>query len=183
MKNDIKNETSENKQLQNFPQTNVYFDEVEDWDDTRELIEKNAISRYNEELKNIFSSLSDQDKARDDIESSKSFDEITERYKLDAEVIHSFTDTVKEDRKLKKGYAISLIIIFIVQLFVFHFIFILNGCGVLKFNDSTLNIYVGGSIIEVIALIKIIVQYLFKDNISQSIDSILDKNKIKKDKK
>lgn len=182
MKTNVQHKILKKRYSQGFPQEEFYFDEVGDRDDTRELIEKTKNNCYSKKLENIFLSLQDKDKAKDDMEDSQPFDEVTERYKLDAEVIHSFTDTVKEDRTLKKGYAISLIIIFVVQLFVFHFIFILSGCKILKFNDSTFNIYVGGSIIEVIALIKIIVQYLFKDNISQSIDSILEKNKIKNDK-
>ncbi len=49
--------------------------------------------------------------------------------------------------------------------------------GLLTYTEKTLNIYVGGGLIEVISLIAIIVKYLFKDNISLSLNSILEKNK------
>lgn len=130
-------------------------------------------------LDNIFSSVKTEDKAKPE-EKSENLDERIERFKLDSEVIHTFTDGIKGDRKLKNGYAIILITIFIVQLVVFNGVFILCGCKILRYDATTLNIYITGGIIEVVALIKIIVSYLFKDNMTESLKSILEKNKTDK---
>ncbi len=130
-------------------------------------------------LDSIFSSVKIEDKAKPE-EKSENVDERIERFKLDSEVIHTFTDGIKEDRKLKKGYAIVLIVIFILQLVVFNAVFILCGYKNLKYDATTLNVYIAGGIIEVVALIKIIVSYLFKDNMTESLKSILEKNKADK---
>lgn len=130
-------------------------------------------------LDDIFSSVKKEDKAKPE-EKAENVDERIERFKLDSEVIHTFTDGIKGDRKLKKGYAITLIVIFIIQLLVFNVIFVLCGREILTYNTTTLNIYITGGIIEVVALIKIIVSYLFKDNMTESLKSILEKNKTDK---
>lgn len=130
-------------------------------------------------LDDIFSNVKKEDKAKPE-EQAENVDERIERFKLDSEVIHTFTDGIKGDKSLKKGYAITLIVIFIVQLAVFNIVFILCGCGKLSYNTTTLNIYITGGIVEVVALIKIIVSYLFKDNMTESLKSILEKNKTDK---
>lgn len=154
-----------------------YIDEL---DDTTELYFNK--DKYNNELKDIFQSVDEKNKIKEENNTKPvSLDEASERLKLDQETVHAFTDGIKQDRKLKKEYATKLIRIFSLQLVIFNAIFILCGRGILKYSDTTLNIFITGCLIEVIALIKIIVSYLFADNTSQSLNNILEKNKVKKD--
>lgn len=129
-------------------------------------------------LSDIYSSLREQDLAKDKEEvKSESIDEAVERLKLDTEVIHSFTENAQDDRALKKKYAKILIWLLFIQLVFFNGIFILCGLGILNYTEKTLNIYIGGGLLEIISLVAIIVKYLFKDNISLSLNNILEKNK------
>lgn len=56
-------------------------------------------------------------------------------------------------------------------------IFILKGCGVLSYSDSTFNIFISGGIAEVFVLVRVIVKYLFKDNLTNALNTILENNK------
>lgn len=131
-----------------------------------------------DELSKIYGSLKETDSVKEkEHYNSESLDETVERLKLDSEVIHSFTANAADDRKLKTKYAKVLIIILGVQLIFFNAIFVVCGLGKLNYPESILKLYVGGGLLEIISLVAIIVKYLFKDNISLSLNSILEKNK------
>lgn len=159
----------------------VYIDNL-DYDDENEDFSKtwNDVYYRNtiDELSNIYNSLKDEQSVQEpDIHNSESLDEATERLKLDGEAIHSFTENVKSDIALKNKYASKFLWIFIIQMAVFYGVFIAVGLGILKFDELTLRLFVSGGFIESIAIIKIIVQYLFQDNFSKSLSDILEKNK------
>lgn len=129
-------------------------------------------------LSDIYSSLREQDiaKEKEDVK-GESIDEAAERLKLDTEVIHSFTENAQEDRNLKKKYAIILVWLLFIQVIFFNSVFILCGLGILNYSEKILEIYIGGGLIEIVSLVSIIVKYLFQDNISVSLNNILEKNK------
>ena len=159
----------------------VYIDNL-DYDDENEDLSKTWNDVYYRntinELSNIYNSLKDEQSIQEPtIHDSESLDEAAERLKLDGEAIHSFTDNVKSDIALKNKYASKFLIIFAVQMIVFYGVFIAVGLNKLKFNEFTLRMFITGGFVESIAIIKIIVQYLFQDNFSKSLSDILEKNK------
>ena len=143
---------------------------------TQQIINKN----YDSQLRGIFKNLDNNNVMVGDKHESLPIDETKERLLLDSDVIHTFTGVIEKDQDLKSKYAKWLIIIFVIQLVAYNLIFILVGLHVLKFSEVTLDLYIGGGILEVIATIKIIVSYLFKDNITESLKNILEKNKSNK---
>ncbi len=130
-------------------------------------------------LNEIFSKVKDKNKLKTE-ESPVPLNERMERFKLDEEVIHTFTKTIEKDIELKKSYAEKLISIFFLQLVLFNVIFILCGFGILKYSDFTLQLFTGATIVELVTMISIVVKYLFQDNISKTLKDILEKNKIDK---
>ena len=156
------------------------FDDEDDYDDTNELAIKIIDDKYTKKLTDIFNSLKKDEAVKDEKVKTESLDEAKERLLLDSEVIHAFTDSMKEDQKLKKIYASILLVVFIVQIIAFNVFLAFIGLGILDFDNSTLNIYIIGAILEMIFLIKIIVSYLFKDNITIPLSNVLEKNKTNK---
>ena len=55
----------------------------------------------------------------------------------------------------------------------------MKGREVLNFSDSTFNIFISGGIAEIFVLVKTIVQYLFKDDLSELLKIILKANNYK----
>lgn len=172
-----------NKNFSNDYEENACALDLEDYNEDEDFDEQKLFSTYFykkniDELTNIYDSLDSESSITKDTEmKAESIDETVERFKLDSEVIHSFTDNAKDDRELKKKYAFWLITILFIQMIIFNGIFIFNGLGKLTYTETVLNIYIGGGLIELISLVTIIVKYLFKDNISSTLNSILEKNK------
>ena len=107
---------------------------------------------------------------------SKSIDEVTEKWNMNRRILRIYEKGMEEDQDLRKTYAKILIGILIFTLIVLIVVFILRGADVLKYSDTTFNIFVTGGIAEVFLLIKTIVKYLFKDNLTQPINIILENN-------
>lgn len=162
---------------------------------TKDLLDKSVVSEdfeedidatYNDlyyrttidKLSQIYGSLEEEKLVREnEYPEKESFSEAKERLQLDSEVIHSFTANVDEDRKLRKGYAKILIWLLFIQLLFFNGVFVACGLEKLAYEESTLRLYIGGGLLEIVSLVAIIVKYLFKDNVSMSLNSILEKNK------
>ena len=150
----------------------------------KEVNDENALEvfedkEYEKKLSNIFLTLKNKQKYDDDIKETYSLEEASVRLDLDTKAINAFINEAKQNSELKKVYAIILLLIFILQLIAFNTIFILAGLNILAFTETTLNVFVTGGLIEVIALITIIVKYLFNDNITESLNNILKNNKKK----
>ena len=156
------------------------FVDTDDYDDTNELAIKVIDENYTKELTDIFDSLKKDEAVKDEKVKRESLNEAKERLLLDSEVIHAFTNNMKEDQKLKKIYASILLVIFIIQIIAFNAFLVFIGLGTLNYDNSTLNNYIIGAILEIIFLIKIIVSYLFKDNITIPLSNVLEKNKTNK---
>ena len=154
-----------------------YFNDYDYSDDTNELIKKINDEKSIKKLTDIFDSLKNGEKLKDEKVKTESLDEAKERLVLDSEVIHTFTKGIESDQKIKRIYAFILLGVFIAQVVAFNVFFILVGMNILNFDNSTLNIYIVGAFLEIIFLIKIIVSYLFKDNITIPLSNVLEKNK------
>lgn len=98
------------------------------------------------------------------------------KWEMNNTIIGLFKDNIKRDQKLRLIYAIILIAILVFDLFALVTIFVLAGCGVLNYSDVTFNLFITGGIAEVFVLVKVIVEYLFKDNLTNALNIILENN-------
>ncbi len=109
-------------------------------------------------------------------ENTKPVDEVSKKWNMNDRIIELFAENMSKDQKLKERYAIILIIILAIQLVALIAIFIFKGCDILHYSDSTFNIFISGGIAEVFVLVRVIVKYLFKDNLTNSLNIILENN-------
>ena len=117
-------------------------------------------------------------------EDTKPIDEVTKKWNMNDRILELFSDTIERDQELKEKYAIILIIILCIQLIALITVFILKGCELLTYSDTTFNIFISGGIAEVFILVRVIVKYLFKDNLTNALNTILESNnKIRHSKK
>lgn len=167
------------------------FDNYDDMTNVSELIKNDKIKKeYTQALNNIFRSLNSKntntknefdnsDVEIDEIKSSEerqSFDEVQEKLKTHSQVREAFSNNAKTDRILKIIYGIILLILLVLEIVVVNVIFILGGLGILQYSDITFDIFIGGSLIEVVLIVKIVVKYLFTDNITKPLNSMIDHN-------
>ena len=115
----------------------------------------------------------------EDQENAKAIDENTKKWNTNDKVLELFAVKINKDTELKGKYAIILISILIFQLIVLNILFVLKGREVLNFSDSTFNIFISGGIAEIFVLVKTIVEYLFKDDLSELLKIILKANNYK----
>lgn len=111
-------------------------------------------------------------------------DEASRKWKMNDQILELFTDNIERDQDLKEKYAIILIIILAIQLLALITIFVLKGYGILVYSDSSFNLFITGGIAEVFVLVRVIVKYLFKDNLTNALNIILENNnKVKSNEK
>lgn len=103
-------------------------------------------------------------------------DEVEKKWNMNEKIINLFANNMEKDQKLRETYAVILIIILTIMLVALITIFILVGLGILKYSETALNIFVTGGIAEVYVLIRTIVKYLFKDNLTNALTIILENN-------
>ncbi len=101
-------------------------------------------------------------------------DEATERWNMNRTILRLYEKGMQEDQKLRKTYAKILIGILIATLISLIVLFVLRGVNVLNYSDTAFNIFVTGGIAEVFLLIRTIVKYLFKDNLTQPLNTVLE---------
>ena len=109
-------------------------------------------------------------------EKNNTIDEVSNTWSLNAKVTELFETKIKSDTKLKRRYAMALIILLIVMVIALNVWFVLKGLGILNFSDSTFNIFITGGLAEIFVWVKIIVKYLFDDNLTDLLKLILDRN-------
>lgn len=112
----------------------------------------------------------------DEPNDNKPIDELSKKWSMNERILNLFSDNIERDQSLKEKYAIILIIILAIQLVALITIFILKGCNVLVYSDSTFNLFITGGIAEVFVLVRVIVKYLFKDNLTNALNIILENN-------
>lgn len=144
---------------------------------------KNTLNDFKkEEVLSFFAKLDKTDKVNSEVTSKpKTIDEASKKWDMNDKIVTLFKDNIEKDNKLKGKYAIILIFILVLQLTALNVWFFLKGRGYLNFSDSTFNIFVTGGIAEVFILVRVIVKYLFKDNLSDALNIILENaNKYKR---
>lgn len=151
-----------------------------DGEDYDEMYNSIANEEYIRKLDDLYTKIKPKSKIKYEEEQSKSLDEARTRVELDSKAINTFCDVIDKDTKLKKIYAIVLLVMLGLQLIATNVIIIFFGAGILYFSDKVFNLYISGSLIEIIGLVLIIVKYLFKDNITNSLKNILINNKSNK---
>lgn len=118
-----------------------------------------------------------------DEKEEKPVDEVSKKWNMNERILELFADNIENDQELKEKYAIILIIILAIQLIALITIFVLKGCGILSYSDSTFNLFITGGIAEVFVLVRVIVKYLFKDNLTNALNIILENNNQVKQKR
>nr|DAJ23386.1 MAG TPA: hypothetical protein [Caudoviricetes sp.] len=113
-------------------------------------------------------------KEKNDI--TKTVDEISKKWKMNERIIELFANNIEQDQKLRSRYAKILIRILSVELIALILIFVLKGLGKLNYSDSTFNIFISGGIAEIFVLVRLIVKYLFKDNLTEALKIIITMN-------
>lgn len=91
-------------------------------------------------------------------------------------IIELFERNIEKDQTLWFVYAIILVTILGIELIALVTIFILAGCGILSYSDTALNLFITGGIAEIFVLVKVIVEYLFKDNLTETLKIIITSN-------
>lgn len=94
--------------------------------------------------------------------------------KIRETILHLYEFESKNDSKLKKTFAIIILIILIGQLIITYTIFILIGLKILKFSELTINILISATLLETYGLINVILKYLFNHDLKQLLLNILD---------
>ena len=105
---------------------------------------------------------------------------IQERAKHHRTIVAAWKSQQDQDRKMRKTYANWLMGTMSVQVFVINVIFVLIGCGVLKFEQWTANTFVMATFAEISGLVLLVVKYLFPattDRILDLIDRFKEKGK------
>ncbi len=114
----------------------------------------------------------------------KPYDENRARWNANNKIVDLYSKNASKDRDLKDKYAKSLIRILVIQLIITYIIFGLAGAGIFKYDKYVLNIFITGSLLETFAVIKTVVENLFNNNLSDSLNIILkNSNSTSSDKK
>ncbi len=115
-------------------------------------------------------------------EESISYDEAEARMKITKDTADEFLKNARSDRKWKSVYAFVLLATLIIQIYWLNKIFLNVGQKVLSYEESTFNIYITASLVEVIAIVKLVVKHLFHNNISASFKNVLEQSKVRNGK-
>ena len=130
-----------------------------------------------ENIKRIFDSKDKVSELNENTnENIRPINEINKKWDMNDKIVDLFTDNIYKDQKLRQKYAVILIRILSFELVALILIFIFKGLGVLNYSDSTFNIFITGGIAEVFVLVRVIVKYLFKDNLTNALNIILENN-------
>lgn len=145
---------------------------------SKKVVKNNVENNVENYINDIFKKLNNNQKITtlEKSNKSKTIDEVTKKWNMNDKIVELFKEKIEGDNKLKGRYAKILIWILIVQLFILNIFFFLKGIGILNYTDSTFNIFITGGIAEIFILVKIIVKYLFNDNLYDSLNIILEKN-------
>lgn len=103
---------------------------------------------------------------------------IQERIKHHRTIVNAWKQQQDQDRKMRKTYANWLMGAMSVQVAAINVIFVLIGCGILKFEPWTANTFIMATFAEISALVLLVVKYLFPpttDRILDLIDRFKDK--------
>lgn len=133
---------------------------------------------YIKEIQKIFDKQEDL-KSKEKV---STVDEVKKKWDMNDKIVQLFVDNIGQDQKWRSRYAIILLLILGLELIALTTIFILKGLNILNYSDSAFNIFISGGIAEVFILVKVIVEYLFKDNLTEALKIIITMNNNSDDK-
>lgn len=114
-------------------------------------------------LKNLKTTLSLQRKSVDETDANPKDAPSTRQVdSLDKERKRLSNLEFEEEIDLKRNYGKWFLFILGAQLLLMNMVFIANGFNWLYFKDSTLQIYMAGTLTEVFGLVLVVTKYLFK---------------------
>lgn len=128
-----------------------------------------------ENIKKIFNS-NDKKKIKESNSNVKPINEINKKWDMNDKIIDLYAENIGNDQTLRIIYATILMVILGLLLLALVVIFILKGLHILDYSDTTFNLFITGGLLEVFALVRIIVKYLFKDNLTKALNTILENN-------
>lgn len=137
---------------------------------------KNAPFDAKKYIREIFNTAKEKKEEAENEERNAPIDEVKKKWDMNDRILKLFVGNIEQDQKLRSKYAIILIIILSVELIALITIFILKGAGKLNYSDSTFNIFISGGIAEIFVLVRLIVKYLFKDNLTEALKIIITMN-------
>lgn len=97
---------------------------------------------------------------------------IQERIKHHRTIVNAWKQQQDQDRKMRKTYANLLMGAMSVQVIAINVIFVLIGCGILKFEPWTTNTFIMATFAEISALVLLVVKYLFPPTTDRILDLI-----------
>lgn len=103
-------------------------------------------------------------------------DEVQQKWIMNSKIIDLFVNNIKNDKNLRNIYAGILLGMLGFMIAALIVIFVLVGCEVLKYSNTTFNIFITGVMAEIFILVRVIVKYLFKDNLTNALLTILKNN-------
>lgn len=138
-------------------------------------VTKTTKDDFKQEVLNVFNSKNKITNVKVE-EPNTPIDEAKKKWNMNEKILSLFAENIQRDQQLKEKYAIILIKMLKIQLYALLLIFVLKGFGVISYSDSTFNIFITGGIAEIFILVRVIVKYLFKDNLTNALNIILENN-------
>jgi hypothetical protein len=99
--------------------------------------------------------------------------EANDKSAVTKQLLTSWAAQQNEERKLRKIYAISIIVVLSLQVVMLNILFILLGNGSLSFSDTQINVFFISVFVEIVSLILIVTKYLFPKKTDSDILSII----------
>lgn len=137
---------------------------------------KNAPFDAKKYIREIFNTAKEKKEEAKNEERNAPIDEVKKKWDMNDRILKLFVGNIEQDQKLRSKYAKILIRILSIELIALITIFILKGAGKLNYSDSTFNIFISGGIAEIFVLVRLIVKYLFKDNLTEALKIIITMN-------
>ena len=136
------------------------------------------IPAYNKIYKNILNSVQGKRELEDANKSKNEnpIDEAQKKWDMNEKIVDLFSKNIENDLELRKQYAKILIIMLGIMLISLILIFLLVGFGKLKYSDFAFNLFITGGMAEVFFLVRIIVKYLFNDNLKEALTIMIKYN-------
>ncbi len=140
------------------------------------MIKQNPAIETDEEFQKVLLEKINSKKEISVPDNSQYSNDIDNVWNINNRIVKLYEDNIEKDREMRQIYAKILVGILIGDLIALIVIFILVGCNVLKYSDFAFNLFITGGIAEVFVLVKIIIEYLFKDNLTGVLNIILTNN-------
>jgi hypothetical protein len=95
-----------------------------------------------------------------------------ERRRHQSAIINAWRQQQTQDREMRRVYANWLMLVMSCQIAAINIIFILIGCGLLKFEPWTANVFITAVFADIASLVLLVVKYLFPATTDKILDLI-----------